>query len=192
MIQSQDLERFFSLVPVLCSHLRFLSLGFSAMPTKWAKHSELSSMSGKKLTFFGGKFSAMTLTGKCGKSLERMVRNRIRNTTMISVVEHRSILIRIWILPQVLQMLENLKIWTFIHSSASLHCFNFLASVIMTGIFSISDIILELFEKKFSFLRIWLKRIQIQIQIQIGRPWMPIPIPVRQSRLRIHNMDCNG
>jgi hypothetical protein len=48
-----------------------------------------------------------------------------------------------------LHMLENQKIFTFIHSSASY--INFFAMIIRAIIFSILDIVLECFGKQFAF-----------------------------------------
>jgi hypothetical protein len=62
--------------------------------------------------------------------------------------------IKIWIqirpVPQVVLMLENLKILTFIYSRTSLHRFFFLVSISGVIIFNILDIILK-FSGKVSF-----------------------------------------
>jgi hypothetical protein len=95
---------------------------------------------------------------------------------------------------------------TFMHSSASLHCFIFLATVIGVIILNflgqhVTYCVLKFSGKKYTvvYLYIWLKRKRIQIRmrrgIRLGRSLMPIwtkNMPVRPDPDPQHCQACNS
>jgi hypothetical protein len=97
----------------------------------------------------------------------------------LSILMPIQIRIRLCIIPQIFYKLENMKFFTFIHSSASFHCSIFLVSGQSVTIFNILDSVpvLEFSREKYGLTRCGCGSCKT--------------MPIRPVRIRIHNTSFN-